>query len=54
MGKGKGAWKGFNVFVRKGTIILEVGNIDLLNIIFVLKECANRLPVKTKILKLKN
>ena len=54
MGKGKGAWKGFNVFARKGTIILELGNVDLINVILVFKACSKRLPVKTRLVKLKN
>lgn len=54
MGKGKGAWKGFNVFLRKGTFLLEVGykkNDMILK--FVLQECLIRLPANVKIIKLK-
>jgi len=54
MGKGKGAWKGFNVFVRKGTIILELGNISKLKAIMVFIECSQKLPVKTRLINLKN
>ena len=54
MGKGKGAWKGFNVFVRRGTILLELGNIEELNILFVFNDCSKRLPVKTRLIKFKN
>lgn len=54
MGKGKGAWKGFNVLVRKGTILFELGNIELIYVIIVFKECSKRLPVKTRLLKLKS
>lgn len=53
MGKGKGAWRGFNVFLRKGTILLEINNTDFLNLFIILKECMQKLPVKTKIIKLK-
>ena len=53
MGKGKGAWRGFNVFLRKGTILLEIGYIDEYKLKLVLKECIQKLPVKTKIVKLK-
>jgi ribosomal protein L16/L10AE len=53
MGKGKGAWKGFNVFLRKGTILLEINYINFIRINFILNECSKKLPVKTKIVKLK-
>jgi ribosomal protein L16/L10AE len=54
MGKGKGAWKGFNVFIRRGTFLLEIGNIKTIYILLVLKEIAEKLPVKIKIVKKKN
>jgi len=53
MGKGKGAWKGFYVFLRKGSIICEVGNMPFLFLFMILKESQHKLPVKTKIIKLK-
>lgn len=54
MGKGKGAWKGFNVFLRKGTCLLEVGyKKDDIILNFILQECSKRLPVNVKIVKLK-
>jgi ribosomal protein L16/L10AE len=54
MGKGKGAWKGFNVFLRRGTFLLEIGNIKTIYILLALKEIAEKLPVKIKIVKKKN
>lgn len=53
MGKGKGAWKGFNVFVRSGTIIVEIGNVKKLPLEIVLLNCMQKLPVKTKIVTIK-
>ena len=53
MGKGKGAWKGFNVFLRKGTVLLEINDENFNNLQLVLKECMQKMPVKTKIVKLK-
>jgi len=53
MGKGKGAWKGFNVFLRSGSILCEVGNMPKQILYSILKECSQKLPVKTKIIKLK-
>lgn len=53
MGKGKGAWKGFNTLIRKGTVIFELGNIDLINVIIIFKECSKRIPVKTRLIKIK-
>lgn len=53
MGKGKGAWKGFNVFLRKGSVLCEVGNLEEKWLLFLLKACSLRLPVKTKIIQLK-
>lgn len=52
MGKGKGAWRGFNVFLRKGTVLLEIGNISVFDLKFVLNECKQKIPVKTKVIKL--
>jgi len=48
MGKGKGAWKGFNVLIRKGSIICEVGNMSWKVLYKVLKESSEKLPVKNK------
>jgi ribosomal protein L16/L10AE len=53
MGKGKGAWRGFNVFLRKGSILLEINDINFYKLRIILKECMQKLPVKTKIIKLK-
>lgn len=53
MGKGKGAWRGFNVFLRKGSILLEISEINFYKLNIILKECMQKLPVKTKIVKLK-
>lgn len=53
MGKGKGAWRGFNVFLRKGSILLEISDINFYKLQLLLKECMHKLPVKTKIVKLK-
>jgi len=53
MGKGKGAWRGFHVFLRKGSILLEISDMNYYKLQLLLKECMNKLPVKTKIVKLK-
>ena len=53
MGKGKGAWRGFNVFLRKGTILLELYESNFIKLVSILNECKQKLPVKTKIVKLK-
>jgi ribosomal protein L16/L10AE len=53
MGKGKGAWRGFNVFLRKGTILLEINDDNFFMLFIILKECMQKLPVKTKIVRLK-
>ena len=53
MGKGKGAWRGFNVFLRKGSILVEFSDIKIFFLRNILKECMQKLPVKTKIIKLK-
>ena len=53
MGKGKGAWRGFNVFLRKGTILLEISEVNIFKLRIILKEGMQKLPVKTKIIKLK-
>ena len=53
MGKGKGAWRGFNVFLRKGTILLEINDVNFFELRIILKECMQKLPVKTKLIKLK-
>ena len=53
MGKGKGAWRGFNVFLRKGTILLEISASNFIYLRIILKECMQKIPVKTKIVKLK-
>ena len=53
MGKGKGAWRGFNVFLRKGTILLEISEMNFHKLNIILKECMQKIPVKTKIIKLK-
>ena len=46
-------WKGINVLLRKGTILLEINNINSLKVNFILNECKKKLPVKTKIVKVK-
>ena len=53
MGKGKGAWRGFNVFVRSGTIILEINDENKYSLELILNECLQKLPVKARIIKIK-
>lgn len=53
MGSGKGAWKGCNILVQKGTIILELSNVDKLEALIAFKECIVRSPVCLKLVKIK-
>lgn len=53
MGKGKGAWKGFKGFIRKGSFLLELGEVSEKQMQIVLDQCSRRLPVKVKKIKIK-
>ena len=52
MGKGKGNISHWISIIKKGQIIFEIGGINLLKAKDILKKCSNKLPFKTKIIKL--
>ena len=53
MGKGKGPRRGFKGLIKKGMIIFEFYTPLVEKADFVLNQCSNRLPIKTKKIKFK-
>jgi large subunit ribosomal protein L16 len=52
MGKGKGERSHWECSLKKGCIILEIGNLSFDDLYYGLKLVSDRLPVLTKIVKL--
>lgn len=52
MGKGKGERSHWECSIKKGSIFLEIGNISYDNLSYGLKLVSDRLPFKTKIVKI--
>jgi len=52
MGKGKGERNHWECTLRKGTIIIEIGNVSFDDLKYGLKLVKDKLPVSTKIVKI--
>lgn len=52
MGKGKGERSHWECALRKGTIVIEIGNLNYDDLYYGLNLVADRLPVLTKIVKI--
>lgn len=53
MGKGKGAIAYWIAIVKQGKILVEIECLSSKNVMFALYKATNKLPLRTKILKLK-
>jgi large subunit ribosomal protein L16 len=51
MGKGKGERSHWECSLKKGTVIIEIGNLKFDDLKYGLKLVSDRLPVLTKIIK---
>jgi large subunit ribosomal protein L16 len=52
MGKGKGSLSHWICIIKKGQIIFEIAGVNFLKARNILEKCSNKLPIKTKIIKL--